>query len=504
MRAGTDSDLSTTTSRREYLVLLLVLIAVVLPFWTVIVPAATDLPQHLSQLYLLQHTLAGERPDLIVTPWYYPNTLIYWLLYGVWLIFDPIATGKIAMSGLVAAWVLSSWWLMHVYRRPFTGWLIGVPLVFNFLFSWGFLNFLIGWPVFCLFVTVARQSASPRRTVGLLFAGLLLYYAHALWFAMANVWLAVLMLERNNKERWSLSWPLLPTWVMALIWYPQLAADRAQSFNTDAAWVSMPDARLDLGHLINAMFGSVSGQIEHHIGILLGAYVLAVLLFNAGRLKATTDAPLLLAALLMIFAYLLFPDRYMNTIFFPQRWLPCGVILLLLALPAPRLPSMLALSPDLCFRYAALAGVGLIMMLSLFTIKQLQSWQNEELDGFLDAFAMVGKGEHVMGMNLYDRSSYVKGRPGLQMFAYAEAMHGAVPQFDFTEHYSGVVQYRGHPQIKAYPLYSPLLITQAQIKEFDKILVNANPEMQAYVQQRWHLVQIGNARTNWRVYRNGL
>jgi len=59
--------------------LLLTIVVAILPFWVVSVPPSTDLPQHLSQIFLFEETLAGNRPELIVTPWYYPNTLVYGL-----------------------------------------------------------------------------------------------------------------------------------------------------------------------------------------------------------------------------------------------------------------------------------------------------------------------------------------------------------------------------------------------------------------------------------------
>lgn len=188
----------------RYGLLMLALVAAVLPFWTTALPPATDLPQHLGQMYLLDQTLAGARPDLVVTPWFYPNTLIYAPLYAFWKLLDPIGSGRLMMSALAASWLCATWLLCATYRRPVENWLLGTPLVFNFLFNWGLLNFLIGWPLFCLLMVVVASPDSRRRSVLLLLVALLLYYAHALWFVMANAWIALQMLQRHGRDRWAL------------------------------------------------------------------------------------------------------------------------------------------------------------------------------------------------------------------------------------------------------------------------------------------------------------
>ncbi len=474
--------------------LTLALIATTFPFWLVALPPATDLPQHLSQIYLLEQTLAAARTDLVVTPWFYPNTLIYWLMYGFWKITDPISAGKLTMSSLAGFWVIATWALCRLHRRPLENWLIAIPLVFNFLFNWGLLNFLIGWPMFCLFITIVGNQKLRFRSVWIVIVAFLLYYAHALWFAMANVWLTTQIMEHRGKERLKVAWPLLPPWILALTWYPQLAMNRQSSgVETGLIWGAMPHERLAPTYFTNSALGSMHAEIEFFFSMLLLAWITCIIFTRKKELEQTTDKPLLVAACLMLLAYWALPSVYMNTIFFNQRWLVFGLILLLIALPAPRLPRL----------YQMTIGVSCILAFTVVTVKQWKEWEVEQLEGLQEALALVSKGERLIGLNLIDGSTFVKGRPGLQLFSYAQALRGAELHFSFTEHYSGAVQYRSRPPLNPYKqtVWSPYRATAQQIRDFDKVLINGDERLHAFVSKQLNLIQIDETQASWRLYR---
>lgn len=475
--------------------LLFAVACTVTPFWVTVVPPSTDLPQHLSQLFLLEQTLAGERPALSITPWYYPNTLIYWLAYAVWLLADPITAGRLILSALALSWVAGTYLLCVAYKRPKACWLIGVPLVFNFLFTWGFLNFLVGWPLFCIFLAIIDQPESPGKTWKLVLVCLMLYYAHALWFLVANVCLGVTFIGRKPTRLWRQLWPILPAWLLALWWYPDLAASRSLSgVDTSVSWEPMPWMRLQPDYLVDSVLGSIHAGLEPVFCLLIGGWLILVFLTRRQDIGEATNRLLLAAACVMVLLFLATPSKYMNTMFFSQRWLACGVGLLLLALPAPRLPQ----------KYLMMVGGGILALFSAVTVRHWQDWENEHLEGFLNAIVLVDKGDRVIGLNLSDGSLFLKGRPGLHLFAYAQVLRGAEPHFSFTEHYSGVVQFRQRPSPNPYPVWSPAKVSSAQIKDFDKILVNGDEQTHALARKRWSLVQIGEAKTSWRVYRNAL
>lgn len=478
----------------ERFLVFFVLVAVIAPFWCVEILPSTDLPQHLSQMYLFEQTLAEAKHDLVVTPWYYPNTLIYLFLYIFWKVASPLTAGKLILSSLAASWAIAAYALAKSRRRSSAHWLITIPIIFNFLFSWGLLNFLIGWPFFCLFFIVASAPPSKYQTLKTACCALLLYYAHALWFLMGNAWLIAEFIDRQPGYRKQSLIALLPAWTAALIWYPQLAVLReASGVGTGLIWRTMPLDRLNLEYASNSAMGVMHGSIESgFLLFILGWFGLA-LYTHRKNLAEQIDQPLLLAASIFILAYWALPWQYMNTIFFNQRWFPCGMILLLLAAPLPKL------RPVVLFTVGGLW----ISFFSLMTIKAYGEWEDEQLGGFASALNQIDKSDRVFGLNMMDGSMYIKGSPGLQLFSYAQALRGAETNFSFTEHYSGIVQYKTPPQpseIRRF-VHSPLLALPKHLSSFNKVLVNGDENLHKFAQSRLDLEIIIPTNQTWRLYR---
>ena len=474
--------------------LLVVLVASILPFWVVSIPPATDLPQHLSQIFLLEETLAGRRPDLMLTPWYYPNTLVYGLIYAFWQITEPLTAGRLTMSVLAVAWVSSGYALARYQLRPIENWLIGVPLVFNFLFYWGLINFLIGWPAFCLFLLVAGARPGRRQALAMAGAGLLLYYAHVLWFVMGNVWLIARFIDRQPGS-WRLSLVcMLPGWVLAGSWYPQLATARAASgVETGVVWGVMPFKRTALDYFADAAQGGLQGSLESTYPIVLAVWIALSICTRWRHLESETSKPLLVAAVGLILAYWMLPWNYMNTIFFSQRWLPCGLTLLLLALPAPGIPRL----------YGITSGITLTLIFSLATIKAWRDWDGEQMGGFLEAMGKIDKEDRVFGVDMLGGSLYIKGRPGLQLWSYAQALRGCETNFSFTEHHSGIVQYVAQQPVNPARqlIWSPYKSKPVHLVGFSKALINGDAEVHEFARRRLNIEPLDNSDATWRLYR---
>lgn len=471
-----------------------VMLVSIAPFWATSIIPATDLPQHLAQTRLLEETLLGAQPDLRVSPWYYPNTMVCWLLYLFWQFADPITVGRLIMSTMAVAWVGSTWLLCRVCQRPVGNWLISTPLVFNFLFAWGLLNFLIGWPLFCIFIAVARQETTRSQAVWLTVVALLLYYAHALWFAMASAWLAcfAICLRPQDKLRFSIA--LIPTTLLALIWYPELKASRQGSgVETGTIWLSMPGERLNYDAITDAMLGSISGPLESIFVGLLAAWLVFIIVTRWGTLEKQTDKPILLAGLALFLAYEALPSTYMNTIYFNARWLPCAMALLLISLPAPRVNRL----------YVGVLGLGMLTLLSAATLKSWQDWEEEHLRGFLDTLSVLDRNDRVLGLNMMDGSLHLKGRPGLQLFAYAQALEGADIFFSFAEHYSGAIQYRQPklPNPARYQVWTPGTISKDDVQTYTKVIINSDEVLHNHFMRKLNLERMDNSQEAWRIYR---
>lgn len=482
------------TQTRETRILLLVLLATTFPFWLPDLLPAADLPQHLAQLHLLEQTLSGLRSEFEATPWFYPNALVYWLLYGFWQLVDPVTVGKFAMSGLAGLWILSGWALCRNRQRPFENWLVSVPLTFNFLFNWGLLNFLIGWPIFCLFMMIGTATETRFRGVLLFIVAILLYQAHALWFVMANTWFATHLLDQGKLIRWREWLPLFPVWLLALIWYPILSEKRASSgVETGLDWGAMPHRRIESDYLTDAALGSMHVPLEPAYLFIVCLWIALALWTHRNDIGERVDKPLLIAALMLLLAYWILPSIYMNTIFFNQRWLPCALVLLLLSLPAPRLPRM----------YLRTLGLGLVVAFSLTAAKFYKEWEAEQLDGFQAAIGQITPEDRVLGLNLNDHSTLMKGRPSLQLFAYAQALRGADIHFSFTEHHSGAVQFRTRPELnpERHLVWNPAKVRPANLAGFNVVLLHADDDEHTLFRKKLGLPAPESSARPWRIYR---
>jgi hypothetical protein len=467
--------------------------ALALPLLVISFPLATDLPQHLSQVYLAQEVLAG-RADLFVLNWWAPNNLVYLLLAALSLVAAPPLSGKLVLLLLVALWVAAHVHLARRLDRPVAHAVLASAFVFNVALYWGLLNFLIGWPVFALWLVTSLQPltrASWLRLVGL---SLLLYASHALWLVMGAVWLAVAGLFTEPRRPWQVAArlsALVPLGIVAALWFPSLLAARAPAAPTmEAHWFSMPHERLWPPYLARSVLRGVEGALEPLFVVGVLAWVLVALVTNRGGLRRGIDPRLLSCAALFMGLALAAPEQYLNTIFFSVRWLPCAAILSLLALPAPRLPRRIVL----CSAFALVAGF------SVLTARVWSVFERTEMTGLGAALEALPPHQRVLGLDFVKTSPLLRGRPFLQTFAYAQAMKGASLNFNWAEHASGIVTYRERPPRPWTPglEWWAERVRDDDLRWFDYVLVNAPPEFHATIPAR--TLRPVTADGRWRLY----
>ena len=253
------------------------------------------------------------------------------------------------------------------HRPPEAALLVSV-LLFNLSLYWGFLNFLVGWPFFVLwFVLTTKNDEGTFRPKDILLyalAAFLLLQSHALWFALGTAWLILVNLVRKTRAQvFALKFlSLLPWGIYSALWYPALSASRISAgFDTAPHWFLSPVERLFPQNLVNSAFGGLRGMTEPILFCGLAAWLGIALWKNRNGLRGKVDRDLLLAAFLFLGIAWLAPDKYMDTIHFASRWLPCGLILLLLAAPTP-------------FAKAAQGRLAAFGLLAAFTISTGLVW----------------------------------------------------------------------------------------------------------------------------------
>ncbi len=436
---------SAGTSRR---VALLATALVLLPVTLVPLPPATDLAQHVAQAALFDAWRAGD--PMYALRWAGPNNLCYAPILALRSWLSAWDTGRAMVALVLAGWALGFAGLARARgRSPWVALLVCVP-AFNAALAWGFLNFLVGVPVFCAWLatllgapagvgadphaapggqrpaeggprrdaagaSAARPAApdggpaagapgvpAPLRLLGLVVLAALLYAAHALWFAAAGVSLLTALATREGRA-WGTRAALLraatmlPTGIVAAAWYPAMVAARARGgFPLEPRMGPMPWERLAPEALVERVLGAVRGSAEPALvaGLALwGAW--AVWTSRAAARTQTlddgpharVDRPLLAVAGVLLLAGLLLPEKYVNTILFAQRWVPVGVALLLMALPFPAAGA----PPTGMPRAALLAGTLLLAQVAQTSLAWRAS-AAQDLDGLrpaLDALAHV-------------------------------------------------------------------------------------------------------------------
>ncbi len=80
----------------------------------------------------------------------------------------------------------------------------------------------------------------------------------------------------------------------------------------------------------------------------------------------------------------------------------------------------------------------------------------------------------VLGLDLIKESETLKGRPFLQLFAYAQVFKGGELNFSFAEHYSGLVAYRTMRDVRWTPAleWSAAKVKSSDFAHFDFVLAN--------------------------------
>jgi hypothetical protein len=445
-------------------------ILTVLPIFLTPFPPSADLPQHIAQVRLFLETLNGP-PNSYVILWYGPDNLIYLFILLFWEILPVAWVGRAILALIAVLWIAAIFLLGAKRDRPVEAMILASMLVFNQAFYWGFLNFLIGLPVFVfwfLLTTRAVEKPSRRLWFGLVAVSFLLYASHALWLAAGAAWLVFINIIRRTPVRRFLSAlaPLVPAVVVSLIWFPFLSQARAGAgFDVVPRWSGWFDR---LSSCIDAAFGGIWGVSGMAAFLVLYAWMGLSVWQNRKRLAESIDRDMAAAGVFFLIAVILAPDKYMSTIFFNSRWFPVALIFFALSVPVPsvkRRPLLLA------------ASLVAVVLSSLVTFSAWRKYSREELAGFREAIDKIPVSSRVLGIDLVKNSDTIRGRPFLQLFAYAQVYKGGTVNFSFAEHYSGLVAYRAK---RAAP-WTPRLewygerFKSEDLEWFDFVLANASP-----------------------------
>jgi hypothetical protein len=471
---------------------------VVFPFFLVRFVPATDLPQHLCQVKLfIEHFTHPESTKGYFINWSGANSLVYMLLGINWLLFPPLAAGKALMLELACSWVIAVFLLAKRRNRPIESAVLASILVYGTSFYWGFINFLIGFPVFIgwyIYIIDQHEERKPLKQISIvLFFSVLLFLAHALWLIIGIVCLIIDIFRRHSPilQVFFNGIALLPIVIYSAIWYMGFSAARSSlHFNIAAHWLVQPINRLNPQWLIDAILGGIHGPMELLVLISIGIWCFFALFTNRGNIRSSIDLVFLWIGVFFTAIVFLAPEQYMNTIFFASRWTPIAMTFFLLALPLPKI------------RDIYLTAIPLLIVTFFFCTTGLLWYEFEEHEntGLTEALDAIPDQASVLGLDCVKVSTILCGRPYLQTVAYAQLLHGSKINFSFAEHQNGIIA------VNAANSWSPGLEWMAErvkgedCQAFDYALINASMLMHDYIS---FLPLFKPITTNgqWRLYR---
>ena len=443
-----------------------VLALAVLPILITPYPPATDLPQHLAQVRLFVEALKDHGGPYVIN-WAAPGNLIYVIIFVLRSVLPSAWVARAVLILLVFLWIATIHLLSSARGRPVAAAIVASLLVFNQSFYWGFLNFLTGFPAFILWfvlTTGAARNRSWKLYAGLVGTSFLLYGSHALWLAAGGAWLVLIgLLKRIKVKEFILRLAtLIPCGLVALLWYPRMSLARAASgFDVAPHWSPLFDR---LASFVDAAFGGIRGPVEIMVFVFLYGWCGLSVWQNRRRLEGLLDRDMLAAGGFFLAIVIIAPDKFMNTIFFGSRWFAVAMIFLLLTLPVPSIRRF----PAKAVAFAIAAAFFLITAIAW------HKYGTEELSGFRESLEQISPSSSVLGLDLVKSSEFIKGRPFLQLFAYAQVFKGCELNFSFAEHYSGLVAYKAKREI----LWTPGLewfavkVKRTDFAFFDYVLVN--------------------------------
>jgi len=475
------------------------IIFVCIPFLMVTFVPATDLPQHLAQIRLFYDLLSNSPPEGLTITFFNANVLVYWILALLWLIFPPILTGKLMMLGLVLSWILAIYLLAWKTQRSFASATLAATLVFNANLYWGFINFLIGFPLFALWyvfvVHPVGKEAKWNHSILIVLLTVLLFLAHALWLAVSIATLA--MVDVRRRISWSTFWMqcagIAPILFLAAIWFPSLSSTRAQlHFDTAPHWLVSPLERLHPQWIVNSLYGGLHNPIEWILFIALCGWILVSIYTNRKNLKEGLEWDLLATGALFLCIVYFAPEKYVNTIYFASRWYPVAMIFILLSLPQPKISLL----------YQSAFAILMIVILSVVTGFSWKLFEREENSGLQEALDKLPQNVRVLGLDFVQESQILCGRPFMQTFAYAQALRGGELNFSFALHQSGIVSTKLPLETPTYTSgleWFPEWVHYEDFASFDYTLINANDDLHAILEQLPVLKPVTKT-GRWRLY----
>lgn len=456
-------------------------------------PPVLDLPQLLTQIDELARWAADPGGELRVQL-AAPNKIAYPLLALAHLAPERW-TPRAALLLVSGAFVAGVFALARRRGRAPAQAALATLFLWSGSFYAGFLHFVLGAPLFGLWLDELTSTASRRsrrQAIGTAVAALALYFAHVLWLAAGALATALVLAARRAPRReWAARGAgLLPAAALAALWYPSLARG---GWSSQPLWGASPGARLaSFDYWQTALLGGLAGPFET---ALVGALALALLAAAwRARGEGGWDQPFVAAAVAFGVALFALPEVVGPTALFARRWGFAAGLCLLLAAPAAGLRG----------RAATATAAALLVAWSAVTVSAWRGFARERTTGFAQALAAVRPGDRLLGLDYLRGFERLRLPATFHFAAYAACARGARVATTFADTPSSLVVHRALPRAVAwYPFLDqqPERVGARDLAAFDVVLVHAAPDRRRAFEARFPALRPVAGEATWRLYR---
>lgn len=359
-----------------------------LPIWSVTYLPFVDLGGHVELMDITAHLDQPQYAARFQLQSYLgPNTisLIIAALFGEWV--DAVTLSRLMLSWYVVGLPISFLYFCEAFGR--SRWLafFAFPITWNHMLNFGFLNFLVGLPLFFFVAGALRKTFEPPskphlKRLGLISAGLfILYFCHFLVWLMALGYVFYLFVIFAKKAEWRALWVVVPSLLLGAIW---TVSQHQSGVSNDPAWDQNPQTRikplesmfLDF-HYAGLRF--LENSSDEFIVVLLLFASLLLLIWrdpptSEGALRQQVQAVVIeLGAVLTLVIYFLLPENFGGVNVVAVRVLP--VFFLFLAASHRTKPS----DPRAALPIVLVVGAALIYPPIL--AKQFKRFENNVIGG---------------------------------------------------------------------------------------------------------------------------
>lgn len=272
--ADTDHHHRIPWSRWLTLALSLCSVALAAPFLAGRYLPYLDLPQHVGAVAILANGDAAFRfahyysVDLATSPYLLP----YIIAAALATLIGPVAAVHtlFALAAISLPWA-AAWAASRFERDPWIG-LLAAPFAFGAFAFMGFLNFVLSFPVFLLWIGWWRGAVSGERfgARGYVIGGLLsviLFYGHVMTFGFAMGACGLIALLAETPKEGHRPWPALSHRLLrGLHFLPGVGLFGAWSALSDTA------SKGELGRMVSTRIAAEPPRWDHPLDRLKGLF----------------------------------------------------------------------------------------------------------------------------------------------------------------------------------------------------------------------------------------